>query len=199
MIVSWLSMWTHPWAHFRETVRTKPKSGFLSLATLYAVATLFSLANFYSWGLYSSFSSFFALLLAGSPIIGAALLYVDSWILQWTGLLFQGKAPIWHIRAALAWSKIPCISSLFMWFTLLATNNSDTAFIQAFPGPSGLFITLISLILALWSLILLAQGIREVQAFSFSRSMANVFISEILSLLLILIIGYIIRYVFISF
>lgn len=197
MIAPWFSIWTRPRTTLRAIVRAKPTFGFWILATLYAVASLFSLANFYSWGL-SSCSSPFFLLLVLSPILGIVIFYLNAWVLQWTGSFFKGKAPIWHIRAALAWSKVPYIASLLLWLTLLATNNTEAVFVQAVPGSLGIVTTLIPLTLSLWSLVLLIQGISEVQSFSLGRSIANVLCSEMFVWLIILISAFIIRYAFIG-
>jgi hypothetical protein len=89
---------------------------------------------------------------------------------------------------ALAWSNLPLILSVAMWFILLA-SGSDTVFIQSAIGTSLVFVNLITFIVWIWSFILLIASIREVQGFSVLRAIVNVILSNIISFLIICVIS----------
>lgn len=193
----WITIWTEPRATVRKMVATNPKRGFWLLATLYALALSFSTANFYSWGLSHSFSAIFFPLVVVSPITGAVWLSFQAWILRLTGKLFKGHAPIQSVRAALTWSRTPYLLELLMWVVLMILH-AETVFIQHAIGAAAAFIVLISLIVNVWSLVLLVQLIREVQGFSLSRAISNVLVAWGFSFIIVTIIAMIGRYIYIS-
>lgn len=180
----WLSMFGQPKKTIRAVLHTNPRYGVLYLAAIYALECFFYYSNWWSLGLSFPLYPLILTCLVLSPIAGFIWLYFSSWIFYFTGRLLKGKAPALHLRTALAWSHIPAIFSILMWFALLATHP-DTTFIQDAGIPSSLFINSITLIATIWSFVLLVQSIREIQGFSLACSVGNIvlswFISSILS------------------
>ena len=172
----WFSMWTQPRETIRSIIQHNPRYGVFCLATIYALQNLFYFANFYSVGLDFRLFLILAIILILSPAIGMLWVYYTGWILQITGRWLGGGAPTLHLRAVVAWSQVPCILSLVMWF-VLALARSEMVFVQAAIGSALIFVNLIALILGIWSFVLLVQSIREIQGFSLGRSLANVFLS----------------------
>lgn len=194
----WMSIWSHPRATIRAIVNENPRYGFWILATLYALYLSFSTANFYSWGLERSFSSIFFPLVVFSPLTGFVWLTFQTFLLKVAGRLLNGTAPYQHIRAAVAWSRIPYVFALGMWLVLMISHK-ESAFVQQTAGPSTVFIMLISLIIHVWAILLLIQLVREVQGFSLSRTIANVVLSWVFSFVIFSIIAIIARYAYISY
>jgi hypothetical protein len=171
----WISMWGHPRSTIRMLVQTDPKYGLFALPLIYGLENFLFFANWWSLGLTHSV---YSLLLAALMIIPPAALfwlYMGGWFLQMTGRWLGGRASAKQLRLSLAWSKIPSVASIFMWMILLSAQP-DLVFIQDGGGPSSLFINLITLILSIWSYLLLIQCLREVQKFSVGRSILNVLI-----------------------
>ena len=191
----WISMWTNPRPTIRAIVNLNPKFGVFYLATIYALQNNLVCSSYWSLGL--SFP-FYAILLASlvlSPFLGVIWLYFTGWVLYITGKWFRGQAPMSHLRAAAAWSKIPSCISLFMWLILLI-SDSDMTFIHAVSGPAALFMNFILLILGVWSFVLLIQSVRELQNFSIGKSFLNIVVSELFSFIFLIFIFLIISYLY---
>ena len=188
----WVSMWSHPRDTIRAIVFNKPSYGVYYLATIFSLQSFFFYANWWSLGLKNHFSFILTLAIIFSPLIGLFWVFISGYIYYLTGRLLKGEAPSCHLRAAVAWSKIPTSINLLMWLVLIFMSP-DFVFIQDGGGPSSIFINLISLILGIWSLVLLIQSIREVQHFSLGRSILNVFLASIVSFILFVAIFALIR------
>lgn len=193
----WISMWTSPRPTIRAVVNLNPKFGVIYLAAIYALENNFFFSSYWSLGL--SFP-FYAILLASivlAPVFGIIWVYFTGWILHFTGKWLNGTAPMSHLRAAAAWSKIPSTISILMWLILLITN-SEMTFIHAISGPTWLFMNLIAIILGVWSLVLLVQSIQEVQAFSLGIAFLNVVLTWIISSIICFVCFLLLRYIYIA-
>ncbi|MES2274149.1 MAG: YIP1 family protein [Chlamydiota bacterium] len=193
----WRSMWDEPRKTVRAIVLAKPTFGVFLLATLYALVNLFFLAGLWSLGLKVPFFSILigAVLLA--PLLGWAWIYIAGWVFYFTGRLLKGRAPRSHLRAAIAWSKIPAVLSLFIWVIFLVAQP-EYVFIQDAGGVSSLFVDFISLSLGVWSLILLIQALREVQKFSLGRALVNILFAWAFSGILYLLVYVFFRYIYLT-
>lgn len=193
----WLTMWSCPKSTVRAIVHSNPSYGVIWLGAMYALQTFFFYANWWSFGLNTHY---YTILIAGiilSPFIGFIWIYYLSLIFYLTGRLLRGGAPVAHVRAAIAWSLIPVSINLLMWLILIFMSP-DHAFVQDSAGPSSVFINLIGFILGIWSVILLIQGLREVQQFTISKSIANVFLAWFFSTLILLLLFLIGRYIYLA-
>jgi hypothetical protein len=191
----WLTMWTQPRSSIRAILQTNPKYGVLCLASIYALQGFFYFANYWSIG----FSvPFYAILIAGiilSPFIGWLWVFFGGWILWFTGKWLEGKAPPVKMRAVFAWSKLPTSINLLMWFILLIAHP-EYVFILDAVGPTSIFINFITLVLGIWSLVLLIQGIREAQSFSTGRAVINMIIAWVVSTIFVFLIFSLLRYLY---
>jgi len=176
-------MWTKPRQTMRAIVNTNPKRSVVWLATIFILQNLLFIANYYSLGINYHYAMVLIILIVLSPLIGMVWLYLFGWILHFTGRWLGGKAPLHYIRSALAWSKLPALINLAMWFILLVFS-ANYVFIQFSEGPSLFFTNLISIIAGVWSLVLLIQNIREVQGFSVGRAIGNWAIYFVFSLII---------------
>ncbi len=188
-----LRMWTSPRPTVRAIVNVNPRFGVFYLAWGYALQSILFFVSYWSLGL--SYPAF-AILSVGlilSPLFGYIWLYFTGWVLHFTGGWLGGKAPMLHLRTALAWSKIPSVLLLFMWL-LLMIADIDTAFVNGVAGTSSLFVTFITSILGIWSLVLLILSLQEVQRFSLARAIVNVILAGFISWILSALLFFVFRY-----
>ncbi|MBM3184541.1 MAG: hypothetical protein FJZ64_04480 [Chlamydiae bacterium] len=176
----WIRMWGSPRLTIRAIVNVNPRYGVFWLAWVYVIQVCFFVANTYSLGLSYSFLSLLGVSLILSPFIGWLWLYFTGWVLYFTGRWFGGDAPMSHLRAAAAWSKLPVSIALLMWFILMFANP-EWVFIQGMLPPSTIFIQLITLILGIWSFVLLIQSVREVQGFPILKTILNLIVVWVVS------------------
>jgi Yip1 domain len=193
----WSAMWTSPRSTIRSIVNVNPGYGVFYLAWIYALQAYFFYASYWSFGL--SFS-FFPILLAGlvlAPFLGWVWVYFTGWILHLTGKWLSGQAPMAHLRAAAAWSRLPAAISLAMWLILMI-GGRNFVFIHGVSGPSTLFINFILLILSVWSFVLLILSVQEVQGFSVLRSFLNVCLAGLISWVVSFLAFLLSRYVYLN-
>lgn len=193
----YMTMWAHPRNTIRAIITAKPKYGVFLLATVYALQSFFYFANYWSFGLSYTFYTILAVGAAFCPLIGLVWLYLTGWVLYFTGRIMGGRAPQLYLRTASAWSKIPSSAGLFMWFLLLVAHP-EYVFIQNAGGPTALFISFITVILSIWSMVLLIQSVREVQGFSLLRSLINVVFAWLFFSVLLFFFFMVSRFVYIS-
>lgn len=193
----WLTMWTRPGTTIRVILHNKPLYGVIYLSTIYALQSIFFYLNWWSLGVHSASSSLFFAALISAPFIGAAWLYLMGAVFFLTGRLLKGTASAKHLRTSIAWSKIPTSINLLLWIFLIFVS-AETVFIQDGGGPSSVLINLMTLILGIWSFVLLVQGIAEAQQFSIRRSLINILLSLILYGFLFFVIFISLRYIYIS-
>jgi hypothetical protein len=194
----WLTMWSQPRTTVRALVHSKPSYGVFYLAAIYMLQSFFFYFNWWSLGLNSEYYTLFLTGVILSPLVGFVWLYYIGWIFRLTGRMLSGDAPASHLRAAIAWAKIPYSINALMWFILILMNP-DQVFIQDGGGPSSVFVNFISLILAVWSLVLLIQSVSEVQQFTVGRSILNVLFAWIFSSIILFLLFMSLRYIYIMF
>jgi len=187
----WVSIWTQPRETIRHIVDTNPRRSFYWLAAIYALQSILFLANYLSLGLTYHYLLIFLIAILLSPALGTIWIYIYAWLFRMSGKWLGGKAPASHVRAAFAWSKVPLLINLAMWFILLMFST-DYVFIQYSSGPSLFFINVITLISGIWSFVILVQCFREIQEFSLGRSIGNVLLGYALGFILFFLISFII-------
>lgn len=170
----WLWMWVSPRRTVREIIEKNPSYGIYLLTTFLALENFFFYANMWSLGMDFAPYTLILLGLLISPILGWLWLFCMSHIFYMTGHWLQGKAPLEHLRVALAWSKIPAMGILFSWMGILLLSPEE-AFIQYGGGnPYALIFHGLNLLFALWSILLVIRSIQEVEKFTWLRALANV-------------------------
>lgn len=175
----WRSMWFQPRKTIRWIVETNPSYGIFWLAGVYILQSLLFFLNFWSIGFKFSHYAILIPSFLAAPLLGVLWIWFYGWILRSTGRWFGGKAPASHIRAALAWSRLPAGLSLLVWVFLFFYRPQEM-FIQHGPGSLAAFVHALLFFFWGWTLVLFVQAIREVQHFSFFRAILNIFISWII-------------------
>lgn len=191
----WLSIWGKPRAAIRGIIDSNPRYGLLYLVSVFMLQNLFFYANWWSFGVKLAPSAIIIAALILSPLIGMVWVYFAGWIFYFTGRWLNGRAPASHLRAALAWSKIPVIFNLLMWIILILIDPK-TAFILNSKGSSTVLINFVNLATGIWSFVLLIQCIREIQRFSIGRSIINIAMGWVIYFLFIMIFAILFRYLY---
>jgi Yip1 domain. len=197
LMTPWRSMWIRPRETIRWIVQTNPSYGVFWLSGIYVLQSLFFLLNFWSFGLTFSHYALLVPSVILAPALGVIWVCFYGWILQSTGRWFGGKAPASHVRAALAWSRLPMSLSLILWVYLVLTKPEET-FIQHGPRTIAPFFHIMIFSLEAWTLVLFVQAIREVQHFGLFKALANVLASGILYWIIIFAIMLFSRFISIS-
>lgn len=193
----WLTMWSQPRPTIRAIVYSKPSYGTFWLSTIYALQSLFFFANWASLGLKASFESIFLLCLLSSPILGLIWLYAFGGIFYVAARILGGQAPYAHVRSAMAWSHIPSLIGLVLWFVLLS-DQSDTTFVLA-PGETAtLFIAFISLVVVVWVTVLIIRSFAEIQGFPIWKSILNIALGLLIYFILLFVISFVYSYLFVK-
>lgn len=186
----WITIWTSPRSTIRSIVDTNANKSFWLLAIIYGFQTLLYTANYGSYGAYYNPFLIFFLSLIISPIIGGIWLYIGSWILKLSGLIFKGGAPITHVRAAFSWSKVPLLINILLWIILLIFTQ-QSVFLKDGSQYGTVFVNLLSIASGVWCVVLVVQNIREVQGFNIWKAIGNVVIAWAISLILFFALGYV--------
>ncbi len=123
------------------------------------------------------------LLLAAAlvPVFGVLGLYIGGWWYRWIGSWFGGKATSEQVRAAIAWSQVPTISSLVLWIPAIAIYrqqlfSAQRPLIEANPFlalglvPFGLAL----FVLGIWNWFVWIKCLAEVHRFSAWRALGAI-------------------------
>ena len=154
----WLSMWFHPKKTIRKIIQSNPKYGVAWLSAIYVLQSLFFFFNFWSFGLVAKAASLLIPSLLLSPVLGFVWMFFYGWIVRFVGRLLGGAASSSHVRAALAWSRLPAVITLIMWLFLLLIDPTS-AFVQYPGGLIALFVNLILAVVQIWTFILFVESI----------------------------------------
>lgn len=180
------TMWFRPMITIRNIVKTNPKMGFFFLGSIWFLQFFFILQTYYSINFPTHWIVSLIIAIIIAPFIGAIAFYFFGWILYFTGKWLGGKAPQLHTRCAFAWSRVPLIIDLIMWF-VISFFVAEIIFVTAPIGMSFIFINLVTYATAIWSFILLVGAIREIQKFSVGKAIFNVILAYLIFLFLFVI------------
>lgn len=183
----WLRMWVKPRETIREIVATNPKYQFGLLSAVYGLPVILNFAQNYSLGDHFSLLWIVLIALVLSPFIGMLGITIMSGLLLWTGRWIGGTASYLPIRAAVSWSNVTNVVTIFVWIVFIALFGRSI-FMESFPQtavPTGtmqivLGLFLIETVASIWSFVILLQGLSEVQGFSIWKALLNVIIPLII-------------------
>jgi len=170
-------MWISPKQTILTIVEENPSRGVYLLATFLALENFFFYANMWSLGLNAHFLALVVIGIAISPFLGYFWILIMGHVFYYTGRWMKGAAPVEHLRAAVAWSKIPAIGILLSWMCILAIAPEEAFIYSGGGNPYVLIFNVLNLIFAIWSIWILFEAIREVQQFSVGRTIANILLS----------------------
>ena len=167
-----LTIWTAPRKTIREIIDADPGRYVIPLACLSGVSYALERASSQNAGDSIPVSAIIGLACLFGPIVGVLIIWVGSYLIEFSGKWIGGIAKREDLRTAIAWSTVPIIAGLPLWVPLLLVMGSDV-FTQEAPRLEAyplliapfLAITLVQVSLAVWSFVLLCQTIAEAQGF----------------------------------
>lgn len=173
----WASIWTRPRSTLRALILKNPRQFVHELAILGGILglTAWSVGNKTPLQFHSVSQNIFfiALLLILGALAGLFNLYIGSWLYLAVGRWLGGKGTFTEIKAAIGWSQYPYAVCSFL--LILSA--------WALPLPAlYVTLTLIFLVLSIWSYVLFCFLLGEAHHFSAWRAFAS---SLILALLFI--------------
>lgn len=177
----WARIWFEPQETMRTIISTDPSKGFFFLCCIYGFPLALNFIQ--SFGLVETVP-LWALLIGAlllCPFVGMVGIYISTWLLHFTGRLIGGKGNFAQVRAAVAWSNVPSIVTVALWFFLLAVFGGrilgrEFAHAQLVGHEAGiLFLTmLVEMVISIWGFVILLNGLVAVQGFSIWRAFLNV-------------------------
>ncbi|NDD58972.1 MAG: hypothetical protein EBZ47_06975 [Chlamydiae bacterium] len=184
VIHPWKTMWTHPKSTVRAIVQYDARYRFLSLCVIYGLPSMLQMAQNMSLGLSYSLVGIVLGCLFLSLFAGMIGITATSALLYLTGKWLGGSASYLQIRCAVSWSNITNIISILIWAALI-TAFKGSLFTDLFETAAftqkeslllmGVFLTQTTM--SIWSLVLLIQGVSEVQRFSSWKSLLALLMS----------------------
>ena len=165
----WLSILFSPRSTIRAIIDSDPHRYVYVIVMIAGVFEFLSSASERDFG--DSIS--LVVILAGSIVIAPLAIigwFINGSILGWSGRLLGGKATSDEVRAALAWSNVPLIISLFFLIAIIPIYGIDlfrfdAPRLDSNPFPFMLYL-LLGLVLALWHYVILWKCYAEVHNIS---------------------------------
>lgn len=190
----WIGIWSHPKGTIRAIVDLHPNRSMFLLSAMGALQHYFFWIGYYSFANPAVFAVATFIFLLLSPLIGFIYFTIMACILRITGRWVNGAAPISHLRAAFAWSRLPKLIDLAMWF-ILSAFVTEVQFGIYFQGMSRMFILGITTITSIWSFIVLIQTLSEVQRIRWKSAFINAFLSFLVFYIIVVIVYFIFIFV----
>ena len=169
---AFLSIWFRPRDTIRSIVAKDASKHVVLLGCLSGITGMLSEMESQNAG--DSIPLIWILLIAGlaGPISGLVQIWLIAYLLELTGRGLNGKAERSHLRAALAWSDMPQVARLFVFWIPLLLAFGIAKFTTAGVAPvdpihASLHLALlgIRLILGIWRFVLTLKTVAEVQGF----------------------------------
>ncbi len=183
----WISICLNPRATIRSIVADNPKRCLFWLATIFGFSELMNFFQSLALGLWWSAPLILLFAILGAPLTGYALMTLWSWLVMHIGHWLKGKGDFASVRAAYAWSSVPLLGTIPIWFliiwlfqTRLFVNFPQEPTLSLASSATLLFLLAARLILVIWALVLYFIGLSEVHRFSIIRSICTVAIAGIL-------------------
>ena len=182
----WFSIWIAPEKTIDKVLEKRSTLFLFYLSSIWFLQIFFTLMSYYEikFPIHYTVSILIAIFL--SPLIGYLGFYVFSFFLDLTGKWLKGKSDKNELIFAFAWSRIPVIIDLIMWF-VLSFFLSELVFSRKGVSSTVYFINLVALITFIWSSVLLIACVKKLQKFSYLKAFLNVLFTYFLILSLVLI------------
>lgn len=195
----WLSMWTQPRKTVRMIIEANPRFRFFILSAIYGFPMALNIAQNMSLGASIPLWAIIVGALIVCTVLGIIGISISTWLLHVTGRWIGGKGNYLSIRAAVAWSNVPNIATILMWFVLMgmfgamlfSKQFSDAQFVGVQAGVVFI-VFLVQVVASVWGFILLLQGLGEAQGFSVWKALINVIIPFVIVVAIIWIVGWLI-------
>jgi hypothetical protein len=188
----WIAIWMSPREAIKKIVNRDPTSQVIMLG---ALAGGLSLTNFFlaialspaTPASHSQLNTYLPILALASPFLGAMIgvlmLYINAFLIDWSGRALGGVGNAVTVRAAVAWSSVPviCLSAVTLlillgtgtWNALGLSLPDPNAAAEAVAAAKNPFTVArgVDAIISIWSFILMLHGVAVVHRFSVWRAL----------------------------
>jgi len=193
----WISIWTKPRATIQQVIDTDPIRLVVLLAALQGISSTLDRASTRSLGDKHELSTILLIAVTIGPLAGLLSLYIGGALVRWTGKWIGGIGSSATVRAALAWSGVPLIWTLPIWIPELLLFG-DELFTSETPrmDSSGTLLfsylgfTLVELVIAIWTFVVLLKCVGQVQGFTAWKALGNLLLAVLVIIVPILIIAF---------
>jgi hypothetical protein len=182
----WISIWVEPRSTIRKIVLENPNQSIWPLGFIYGFLSLLNSFQSVAIGTMMGMVPVFIIALIIAPFWGYAAFSIWSWVVCRIGKWLKGEGDFRAVRAAFAWSCVPLVVNICLWFLMILFFGAAFFFHSQDVYPistqqtSLLFLILIAkVVVAVWSLVIYLNALAEVQNFSILRAIFNVIISWI--------------------
>jgi len=184
----WLKVWVQPRATISHVLRENPNQGFWILASIYGFSSALNWFQSMMLGLKIGVLPIFLLALLLSPLWGYIGISVWSWVVHFSGKWLKGEGTFKELRTAYAWSCVPIIINVVLWFflafifgrMLFANLNSETQVLTQGEVAILFSVLLIRIGVMIWSIVIYLKMLAEVQRYSILRAIGNVVIAGLI-------------------
>ena len=182
----WVSILTKPKETIRAIIEYNSNYHLLILSMIYGFSAILGIAQRFKAAEKLDFISIIIPAIVLSPLWGYIIFSISAAFIYFTGKLIKGKAKYKEVRAAIAWSNVPSIVSVILWFFLIfsfggnlfanfaAKESFSTA--QIWVVFSVMFVMFI---VSIWSLVIYINALAEVQKFSVLKAILNIIMSSL--------------------
>jgi hypothetical protein len=176
----WLSVWVSPRKTVRGLIGSSDSPEFWLLCGLFGLPQYFEYARSFGGGLLLEQVLFKALFVG--PLIGWLQVVFLSWLFGCSGRCLGGQATPRAVRCAVSWATLPIGSLSLGWALLIARfgpNLFDGSMMQIAVNSAGVALTfkvalVTTVLMILWSMILLINTLSVAHQFSVQRAVAAV-------------------------
>ena len=193
-----LSVWLHPKQTARYVIEHKTIVYALMLVVIGYIASGFS--GFMNSELYPDFSYVWIFLISIilGPILGIIMMFIASGIVFLIGKLLKGTGSFWDVFKASSLSSIPAIFT-GPFYILWMFVSPESFFFEDGVSAIAVIVSIIMIVTAIWSVIILVAAIAEAHQFSIIRSIISLIIPAILLFIFIFGLITIIVIIFVAF
>lgn len=188
----WIAIWMSPRETIRKIVNRNPTHQVLMLGALsggLAMLNFFLCAalNFNVLPPPARLVPYLPMLTLASPFLGAALgvlaLYINAFLIDWSGRALGGAGNAVTVRAAVAWSSVPTICFSAVMLLILLGSGTWNALGLSMPDPNAVAEAAaaaknpftvtrgVEALISIWSFTLMLNGVAEVHRFSIWRAL----------------------------
>ena len=177
------TIWTRPRATMRGILSTNPAYCVLPIAMVGGMLEVLQFEALLGVGDQLTIPVILLIALGLGPMLGVILLYAGAWIVEMSCRLLGGQADSREVRSALAWSSVPLLATIPLWFIRIALLGRELFTFFTFAKPSlvskpalayVLAATAIpELVLSIWWMVVTAKALGEVQRFSAWRALSS--------------------------
>jgi len=183
----WLSIWTQPRATIAQIVKGNPNRSLWLLAWMYGFVSLLNFFQSMTLGNSMGAVGIFITAILLAPIYGYLSFSIWSWFVTWVGALFRGQGRFKAIRCAYAWSCVPIFVNIPLWLLMvllfgpqLFLNVPDAHFLIGWKVLALFVISLMKVVIAVWSLVIYINALAEVQQYSAIRAIFNIIVAAVI-------------------